>query len=83
MAQLAIIAVFLPMWRRMRPCSFIDRRDHAAPEGVSVVKSLAIRLLVGVSAQVLVGCLLGFVETLFPEAIGEYCEVMEDTSLGV
>ncbi|MFR3451538.1 MAG: hypothetical protein ACLTSX_08015 [Collinsella sp.] len=70
-AQLAIIAVFLPMWRRMRPGSFIARRDHAALEGVSVVKSLAILLLVGVSAQFLVGCLLGFVEMLFPEAMAE------------
>lgn len=82
-AQLAIIAVFLPMWRRMRPGSFIARRDHAAPEGVSVVKSLAILLLVGVSAQFLVGCLLGFVEMLFPEAMAEYAELMEDTSVGV
>lgn len=81
-AQLAIIAVFLPMWRRMRPGSFIARRDHAAPEGVSVVKSLAILLLVGVSAQFLVGCLLGFVEMLFPEAMAEYAELMEDTSVG-
>lgn len=82
-AQLAIIAVFLPMWRRMRPGSFIARRDQAAPEGVSVVKSLAILLLVGVSAQFLVGCLLGFVEMLFPEAMAEYAELMEDTSVGV
>lgn len=82
-AQLAIIAVFLPMWRRMRPGSFITRRDQAAPEGVSVVKSLAILLLVGVSAQFLVGCLLGFVEMLFPEAMAEYAELMEDTSVGV
>lgn len=82
-AQLAIIAVFLPMWRRMRPGSFIVRRDQAAPEGVSVVKSLAILLLVGVSAQFLVGCLLGFVEMLFPEAMAEYAELMEDTSVGV
>lgn len=82
-AQLAIIAVFLPMWRCMRPGSFIARRDQAAPEGVSVVKSLAILLLVGVSAQFLVGCLLGFVEMLFPEAMAEYAELMEDTSVGV
>lgn len=82
-AQLAIIAVFLPMWRRMRSGSFIARRDQAAPEGVSVVKSLAILLLVGVSAQFLVGCLLGFVEMLFPEAMAEYAELMEDTSVGV
>lgn len=82
-AQLAIIAVFLPMWRRMRPGSFIARRDQAAPEGVSEVKSLAILLLVGVSAQFLVGCLLGFVEMLFPEAMAEYAELMEDTSVGV
>lgn len=82
-AQLAIIAVFLPMWRRMRPGSFIARREQAAPEGVSVVKSLAILLLVGVSAQFLVGCLLGFVEMLFPEAMAEYAELMEDTSVGV
>ena len=82
-AQLAIIAVFLPMWRRMRPGSFIARRDQAAPEGVSVVKSLAILLLVGVSAQFFVGCLLGFVEMLFPEAMAEYAELMEDSSVGV
>lgn len=82
-AQLVVIAVFLPMWRRMRPGSFIARRDQAAPEGVSVVKSLAILLLVGVSAQFLVGCLLGFVEMLFPEAMAEYAELMEDTSVGV
>lgn len=67
----------------MRPGSFIARRDQAAPEGVSVVKSLAILLLVGVSAQFLVGCLLGFVEMLFPEAMAEYAELMEDTSVGV
>lgn len=82
-AQLAIIAVFLPMWRRMRPGSFIARRDQAAPEGVSVVKSLAILLLVGVSAQFFVGGLLGIVELLFPEAMAEYSEFMEDTSVGV
>lgn len=82
-AQLAIIAVFLPMWRRMRPGSFIARRDQAAPEGVSVVKSLAILLLVGVSAQFFVGGLLGIVELLFPEAMAEYAELMEDTSVGV
>lgn len=82
-AQLAIIAVFLPMWRRMRPGSFIARRDQAAPEGVSVVKSLAILLLVGVSAQFFVGGLLGVVELLFPEAMAEYSEFMEDTSVGV
>ena len=82
-AQLAIIAVFLPMWRRMRPGSFIARRDQAAPEGVSVVKSLAILLLVGVSAQFFVGGLLGVVELLFPEAMAEYSELMEDSSVGV
>ena len=82
-AQLAIVAVFLPMWRRMRPGSFIARRDQAAPEGVSVVKSLAILLLVGVSAQFFVGGLLGIVEMLFPEAMAEYAELMEDTSVGV
>lgn len=82
-AQLAIIAVFLPMWRRMRPGSFIARRDQAAPEGVSAVKSLAILLLVGVSAQFFVGGLLGVVELLFPEAMAEYSEFMEDTSVGV
>ena len=82
-AQLVVIAVFLPWWRRMRPGSFIARRDQVAPEGVSVVKSLAILLLVGVSAQLLVGCLLGFVEMLFPEAMAEYSELMEDTSVGV
>lgn len=82
-AQLAIIAIFLPMWRRMRPGSFIARRDQAAPEGVSVVKSLAILLLVGVSAQFFVGGLLGVVELLFPEAMAEYSEFMEDTSVGV
>ena len=48
-----------------------------------MVKSLAILLLVGVSAQFLVGCLLGFVEMLFPEAMAEYAELMEDTSVGV
>ena len=82
-AQLVVIVVFLPWWRRMRPGSFIARRDQVAPEGVSVVKSLAILLLVGVSAQLLVGCLLGFVEMLFPEAMAEYSELMEDTSVGV
>ncbi len=82
-AQLAIIAVFLPMWRRMRPGSFIARRDHAAPEGVSVVKSLAILLLVGVSAQFLVGCLLGFVEMLFPEAMAEYAELAAPEGVSV
>ena len=82
-AQLAIIAVFLPMWRRMRPGSFIARREAVAPEGVSVVKSLAILLLVGVSAQFLVGGILEIVELLFPEAMAEYSELMEDTSVGV
>ncbi|MFR1639251.1 MAG: lysostaphin resistance A-like protein [Eggerthellaceae bacterium] len=36
----------------------------------------------GVSAQFL-GLPLGFVEMLFPEAMAEYAELMEDTSVGV
>ena len=82
-AQLAIIAVFLPMWRRMRPGSFVVRREAVAPSGVSFAKSLALLLVIGVSAQFFVGGLLGIVELLFPEAMAEYSELMEDTSVGV
>lgn len=82
-AQLAIIAVFLPMWRRMRPGSFVVRREAVAPSGVSFAKSLALLLVIGVSAQFFVGGILEIVELLFPEAMAEYSELMEDTSVGV
>lgn len=82
-AQLAIIAVFLPMWRRMRPGSFAVRREAVAPSGVSFAKSLALLLVIGVSAQFFVGGILEIVELLFPEAMAEYSELMEDTSVGV
>ena len=82
-AQLAIIAVFLPMWRRMRPGSFVVRREAVAPSGVSFAKSLALLLVIGVSAQFFVGGILEIVELLFPEAMAEYAELMEDTSVGV
>ena len=82
-AQLIVIAVFLPAWRRMRPASFVARREAVAPSGVSFAKSLATLLMIGVSAQFFVGGLLGVVELLFPEAMAEYSELMEDTSVGV
>ena len=82
-AQLIIIAVFLPAWRRIRPASFVARREAVAPSGVSFAKSLALLLVIGVSAQIFVGGLLGVVELLFPEAMAEYSELMEDTSVGV
>lgn len=82
-AQLAIIAVFLPMWRRMRPGSFVVRREAVAPSGVSFAKSLALLLVIGVSAQFFVGGILEIVELLFPEVMAEYSELMEDTSVGV
>lgn len=82
-AQLVVIAVFLPWWRRMRPASFVVRREAVAPSGVSFAKSLALLLVIGVSAQFFVGGLLGVVELLFPEAMAEYSELMEDTSVGV
>lgn len=82
-AQLAIIAVFLPMWRRMRPGSFVVRREAVAPSGVSFAKSLALLLVIGVSAQFFVGGILEIVELLFPEAMAEYSELIEDTSVGV
>lgn len=82
-AQFVVIAVFLPWWRRMRPASFVVRREAVAPSGVSFAKSLALLLVIGVSAQFFVGGLLGVVELLFPEAMAEYSELMEDTSVGV
>lgn len=82
-AQLIVIAVFLPAWRRMRPASFVARREAVAPSGVSFAKSLGTLLMIGVSAQFFVGGLLGVVELLFPEAMAEYSELMEDTSVGV
>lgn len=82
-AQLVVIAVFLPWWRRMRPASFVARRESVALSGVSFAKSLVLLLVIGVSAQFFVGGLLGFVEMLFPEAMAEYAELMEDTSVGV
>ena len=82
-AQLVIIAVFLPMWRRMRSGSFVVRREAVAPSDVSFAKSLALLLVIGVSAQFFVGGILGIVELLFPEAMAEYAELMEDTSVGV
>lgn len=82
-AQLVVIAVFLPWWRCMRPASFVARREAVATNDVSFAKSLALLLVIGVSAQFFVGGLLGFVEMLFPEAMAEYAELMEDTSVGV
>lgn len=82
-AQLVVIAVFLPWWRRMRPSSFVVRREAVAPSDVSFAKSLALLLVIGVSAQFFVGGILEIVELLFPEAMAEYSELMEDTSVGV
>lgn len=82
-AQLVVIAVFLPWWRRMRPASFVARREAVATSGVSFAKSLALLLMIGVSAQFFVGGILEIVELLLPEAMAEYSELMEDTSVGV
>lgn len=82
-AQLVVIAVFLPAWRRMRPASFIARREAVAPAGVSFAKTLAVLLVIGVAAQFFVSGVLGVVELLFPEAMAEYSELMEDSSVGV
>ena len=82
-AQLVVIAVFLPWWRRMRPASFVARREAVATSGVSFAKSLALLLMIGVSAQFFVGGILEIVELLFPEAMAEYSELIEDTSVGV
>ena len=82
-AQLVIIAVFWPRWRRMRPASFVSRREAVATSGVSFAKSLALLLVIGVAAQFFVGGVLGVVELFFPEAMAEYAELMEDTSVGV
>lgn len=82
-AQLVVIAVFLPWWRRMRPASFVARRESVALSGVSFAKSLVLLLVIGVSAQFFVGGILEIVELLFPEAMAEYSELMEDTSVGV
>lgn len=82
-AQLVVIAVFLPWWRCMRPTSFVARREAVATNDVSFAKSLALLLVIGVSAQFFVGGILEIVEMLFPEAMAEYAELMEDTSVGV
>lgn len=82
-AQLVVIAVFLPWWRRIRPASFVARREAVATSGVSFAKSLALLLVIGVSAQFFVGGILEIVELLLPEAMAEYSELMEDTSVGV
>ena len=82
-AQLVVIAVFLPWWRCMRPASFVARREGVATNDVSFAKSLALLLVIGVSAQFFVGGILEIVELLFPEAMAEYAELMEDTSVGV
>lgn len=82
-AQLVVIAVFLPWWRCMRPASFVARREAVATNDVSFAKSLALLLVIGVSAQFFVGGILEIVELLFPEAMAEYSEFMEDTSVGV
>lgn len=82
-AQLVVIAVFLPWWRCMRPASFVARREAVATNDVSFAKSLALLLVIGVSAQFFVGGILEIVELLFPEATAEYSEFMEDTSVGV
>lgn len=82
-AQLVVIAVFLPWWRCMRPASFVARREAVATNDVSFAKSLALLLVIGVSAQFFVGGILEIVELLFPEAMAEYSKFMEDTSVGV
>ncbi|VWM00893.1 CAAX protease self-immunity [Collinsella intestinalis] len=82
-AQLVVIAVFLPWWRCMRPASFVARREAVATNDVSFAKSLALLLVIGVSAQFFVGGILEIVELLSPEAMAEYSEFMEDTSVGV
>ena len=82
-AQLVVITVFLPAWRRMRPASFVARREAVAPAGVSFAKSFAVLLVIGISAQFFVSGVLGVVELLFPEAMAEYSELMEDSSVGV
>ena len=82
-AQLVVIAVFLPWWRCMRPASFVARREAVATNDVSFAKSLALLLVIGVSAQFFVGGILEIVELLLPEAMAEYSELMEDTSVGV
>ena len=82
-AQLVVIAVFLPAWRRMRPASFIARREAVAPAGVSFAKSFAVLLVIGIAGQFFVSGVLGVVELLFPEAMAEYSELMEDSSVGV
>lgn len=82
-AQLVVIAVFLPWWRHMRPASFTARRESVAPAGASFAKSFALLLAIGVSAQFFVGGILEIVESVFPEAMAEYSELMEDASVGV
>ncbi len=67
----------------MRPASFVSRREAVATSGVSFAKSLALLLVIGVAAQFFVGGVLGVVELFFPEAMAEYAELMEDTSVGV
>ena len=81
-AQLVVIAVFLPWWRCMRPASFVARREAVATNDVSFAKSLALLLVIGVSAQFFVGGILEIVELLSPEAMAEYSEFMEDSSVG-
>ncbi len=44
---------------------------------------LAMGRVFGAYVLFLVGCLLGFVEMLVPEAKAEYAELKEDTSVGV
>ena len=67
----------------MRPASFVARREAVATNDVSFAKSLALLLVIGVSAQFFVGGILEIVELLFPEAMAEYSKFMEDTSVGV
>lgn len=82
-SQLIAVAIFWPWWRRIRPGSFGERREAAAPARVSVVKTVAVLLLIGFAAQFFVSGILGMVEVYFPEEMAEYAELMEDSAVGV
>lgn len=82
-SQLIAVAIFGLWWRRIRPGSFGERREAAAPTGVSVAKTVASLLIVGFAAQFFVSGVLGLVELFFPETMAEYAELMEDSTVGV
>lgn len=82
-SQLIAIAVFWPWWRCMRAGSFAERRDRMAAPGASMLKSFAILLLIGVAGQFFVGSMLTVAETLLPETMAEYAELMEESGVGV